>query len=120
MEMGSDEDRRSNEAPFVITDEIDPVVSYATDEGKVFDSRSALKAHYKEHGFEMTGGDHIKTEAQKRAEAAEYKAKRFEDIKKDVQITLNKTKWGMAPITEREKYICQQEERRYQQWKKSR
>jgi len=46
-------------APNVQDDTIPATVSHATDEGKVFTSRSALYAHYKKHGYECTGGDHF-------------------------------------------------------------
>jgi hypothetical protein len=40
-------------------DEIPPTESHATDEGKIFTSKSKLFQHYKEHGYECTGGDHL-------------------------------------------------------------
>ena len=42
-------------APAVHQDTIDPIVSHATNEGKIFDSRSKYEAHLKEHGFKING-----------------------------------------------------------------
>ena len=43
----------------VIQDTIEPTISYATKDKQVFTSRSALMAHYAEHGYKCTGGDHL-------------------------------------------------------------
>lgn len=100
-------------APNIISDDIEPTESLATDEGLVFTSKSALRAHYKQHGFEDTGGDHLLSEREHKANIQAFKDARKIEIRKEVEQQLNKLKWGMAPLTEKEKYICQQEERRY-------
>jgi len=100
----------------VLEDTIDPVVSHATDEGLVFDSRSKLNAHYKLNGYECTGGDHLTgssvTNHKHKADGAAIRATVSEELRKQ--------KWGMAPMTEKEKERCLREERTYQQYRKNR
>ncbi len=116
VERGGEEDMQSFHA--VHQDTMDPIVSMATDEGLVFTSRSAYKRHLKMHGFEVTGGSHILGEKEQRARIEAQKAKRRADIKHDIEVNLNKLKWGMIPLSEKEKHICQQEERAYREYKK--
>lgn len=97
-------------------DTIPPTVSHATDEGKVFTSRSALYAHYKEHGYECTGGAHLTGKG-----VADFKYETdVEGLRSDIAENLNKIKWGMAPISERERELCRMEERAYQEYKNRR
>ena len=111
-EVGSKDD------PLVIhyiqEDTIPPTESYATDERKIFTSRSALYRHYKEHGFECTGGSHLT--------GRDWTKHKYEvdraDLEKDIEISLNQLKWGSAPLTEKEKEACLREEREYQAYKK--
>ena len=99
---------------YVQDDTIPPTVSHATDEGRVFTSRAALYEHYKQHGFECTGGTHLTGKG-----CADWKYKSDPaDIRRDAEIALNKIKWGMAPISEREKEVCHQEERNYESYKR--
>lgn len=115
VEVGTADDPRC-ELHYVQDDTIPPTVSHATDEGKVFTSRSALYAHYKEHGYECTGGSH---HTGKGMMDWKYKADPV-DLRRDIEINLNKIKWGMAPISERERELCRIEERAYQQYKSQR
>jgi len=118
------------DAPFVQDDTIPPTMSHATDEGRIFESRSELEAHYRLHGFECTGGAHNTGRATgpkrkifdceaERARKAEWGMLKIDpDIRATVAEQLRKTKWGMAPITEREKERCTREERIYQDYLK--
>jgi len=85
----------------LVMDEIEPTESYATDERKIFTSRSKLMEHYKENGFECTGGDHIKG---KGMQDFKYPKTPREEINASVEKTLNQLKWGEAPLTEKERH----------------
>ena len=102
------------DAPMVVTDEIPPTVSHATDEGLVFTSLTKLFEHYKEHGFECTGGDHLtgKSWMDSRPKSDP------EDIRRDLAINLKAMKWGNLPLTEREKEICHREQMEWENYKK--
>lgn len=103
---------RPVDAPYVQDDTIPPTVSHATDEGRVFTSRAALYAHYKEHGFECTGGSHL---TGKSFTDFEYKSD-IEDVRADLYDTYNKLQWGMIPLTEKEKEGCLREARAYRDY----
>jgi hypothetical protein len=119
------------DAPFVQDDTIPPTESHATDERKIFDSRQKLFEHYKQHGFECTGGSHLKgrhagphnrkvfeSDAE-RARKAEWGMLKVDPTVRDtVAKEFNKTKWGMTPLTEREKERCSREEEIYQNYLK--
>jgi hypothetical protein len=119
------------EAPFVQDDTIPPTLSHATDEGLVFDSRSKLNEHYRQHGFECTGGDHLTgkmftgetgkvfdSEAE-RSRKAEWGMLNIDpEIRALALEARRKAKWGMAPLSEREKESCLREERIYQEYRK--
>lgn len=102
---------KESNAPFVQGDEIPPTESYASPEGLIFTSKSALRAHYKEHGFEDTGGSHIKSDRERQAALKELKKQHRADLETDVQMSINKLKYGMAPLTEKDKEICKREAR---------
>ena len=97
-----------NVAPYVQDDTIPDTESYATDEGKKFNSKSALMRHYKEHGYECTGGDHLTGSP---VQGRRYKANP-EEIRATVMEAERKIKWGMAPCTERDKERWRQENER--------
>ena len=100
------------ELHYVQGDEIEAVESMATDQREIFTSRSALKRHYKEHGYEMTGGDHITGKPIPAPKASR------EEIRISLLQAKQKLEWGMAPMNEKEKEICNQEERAYREYKK--
>lgn len=116
------------DAPYVQDDSIPPTVSHATDEGLVFTSRSKLYEHYRQHGFECTGGSHLTGKGirsdPRKFECAEERARKAawgmlkvdSDIRAEVAESLRKIKWGMAPLTDREKSICQKEQERYREY----
>lgn len=119
-------------APYVEDDTIPATVSHATDEGVVFTSRSKLYAHYKEHGFECTGGSHLTGKSfvegsGKKFESGEERTRKASwgmlkvdpEIRASVAESLRKLKWGMAPTNEREKEQCRKEQSQYQEYAKN-
>jgi len=98
-------------APTVITDEIDPVESYADFDRPVFTSKSALRRHYREKGFYETGGDHLdqKPTSEDPEAVAKYDREMIEAAYMDV-------KYNRVPFTEEEKELHKREKR---QWGKA-
>lgn len=94
------------DAPYINPDSIDPVESYATTEGKIFDSKSALRRHYAEHGYEE---GELKGEKQRAREIREFKVKMAEQRRADVAESLRKAKWNMAPLSAKERALCEKE-----------
>ena len=96
-------DKETNiaELHYVQQDTIDPIESQATDEGKVFDSASKLKEHYKEHGYEMTGGDHLTGEGLQDFKYPKTDRRQINDTIREKEAKLY---WGMEPLTEKERH----------------
>jgi hypothetical protein len=117
-------------APNVIDDTIPPTVSHATAEGLVFTSRSKLYAHYKQHGYECDGGAHnvgrdiaprrkVFVPEAERAQKAEWGMLKVDpEIRAAALEAQRRIKWGMAPLTEKEKERCHREERVYKDYLK--
>ena len=103
------------ESAYVNPDSMEPVESLATNEGKIFDSKSALRRHYAELGYEEGS---LKGEKERAREARDYKAKMAEERRSDVAEAIRRVRWGMAPLSERERAKCQEEKRTFQEWKK--
>jgi len=106
--------QKTDEAPFIQTDEIPPTESMATADREIFTSKRKLFDHYKAHGYECTGGDHLgrtppKPKKSTPRELKEMAEKAYYDIKYD-----------KIPIDERSKEICRNEERAYQEFLKRR
>ena len=80
--------------------------------GEVYTSKSALKAHYKAHGYEMTGGDHLG-----RKPPEPYKVD-MQELRDTVAKSLNDLRWGNVPVSEKERELCKREERNYQEYKR--
>lgn len=97
-------------APFVQQDTIEPIMSHATREGKVFESKSALRRHYKEHGFRETGGEDMK-DIHKRPleESQEYVDRTY---KRTIEECYHDVKNDRIEFTEEEKENHLREERR--------
>jgi len=92
-------------APYVHSDEIQPTMSHATSEGLMFESKSKLRAHYKQHGYEERGC------------APEYKLPERpkpdrEQIRRDVEKSYYDIKYDRVPISERERQVCREEQRK--------
>lgn len=99
-------------APSIQTDEMPPVETMADASGQVFTSRSRYKRHLKEHGMEITGGDHLTHQP------PEPHKSNFAEIREDALRAANQIKYGDFPFTEQEKEICLRELRAEQAWKR--
>lgn len=97
-------------APFIQPDTIPPTESMATANREIFDSKSRLMEHYKKHGYECTWGERPKG-------PKGYKPDK-EQIANDWREAERLAKWGMVPLSEKEKQRCIEEERAYEAWKK--
>jgi hypothetical protein len=106
------EAERKKELHFVQEDTIDPVVSHATAEGRVFDSRSKLMEHYKEHGYEVTGGDHLTGHGLNDGFNIGFDEAMTRDA---VEKAVMDIKYDKVPFTEREKEACRREQRKLEQ-----
>lgn len=97
-------------APTVIKDEIiGGIESPLT--GEKYYSRSQLMKHYKENGYEVTGGDHL-THRMPDPFKADYN-----EIREDVERALNDIRWGNVPISEHERQLILDEERQWENYK---
>ena len=96
-----DKETGAQEIHYIQQDSIDPVESHATDERKVFDSRSKLYNHYKEHGYEVTGGDHL---TGKGLQDFKYPKTDRNEINDTVRECKQRLDWGMEPLTEKERH----------------
>jgi hypothetical protein len=112
---------------------LEPIESMIT--GEKFDSMTRYKRHLDQHGYEITGGDHLqgravdedrtrfKTEHDRREHeraVAWGMALPDPDIYHTVREAERKIKWGMAPLSDKEKEICQRESRKIQDYKNRR
>lgn len=108
------EEEKDTNAPFVQQDTIEPTMSM-TGTDKVYESKSALRREYKELGFEEVG------EKPKPENCAPKKYKSdFAAIRETALKEAQKLKWGMAPLSEKERHerLCgSEEQRRYDAWK---
>lgn len=95
----------------VITDEIPPTESMATPFREIFTSKRKLFKHYREHGFIDTGGEQPKARPRPKAN--------FEEIREAALKAYHDIKNHRVPMTEWEKHICEQEQRKYQEYKKA-
>jgi hypothetical protein len=105
--------RKVSETAFVLPDEIPETESMATAEGKRFTSRSRLFEHYRQHGYECTGGDHLGV----RPEPPDPK-KQMEELRADAERAYFDIKYDRVQSTEYEKELCRQEENAFQAYKK--
>ncbi len=95
----------------VITDEIPPTESMATPFREIFTSKRKLFKHYRENGFIDTGGEQPKQRPRPRPN--------FEQIRDAALKAYHDIKNHRVPMTEWEKHICEQEQRKYQEYKKA-
>lgn len=96
---------RENLSAYVWDDTVEEFESHATGERKKFNSMSAYKRHLAEHGFEITGGDHL---TGRTVENTPWKPDK-EQLLATIAEEVRKNEWGMNPLTEKEKHRCQQE-----------
>lgn len=83
---------------YVATDEIPPTESHATHEGKIFTSKKKLFQHYKQHGFECTGGEHLTGRG-----LADYEPPKpnSREIRETVERSYHDLIWGRVPKPEK-------------------
>lgn len=96
----------------VITDEIPPTLSM-TGSDKTYTSKRKLRAEYRDLGFVETGGEQLRPKKIDREE-------RRRQIREDVEKANNLVKYGMAPLTDKEREQCLREDRSYLEFKKTR
>lgn len=82
------------DAPFVRKDEVDPFMNHAT--GKIETSMSTYRRNLKDAGYFEKGNDRMKYEAPTREE-------RMAEVRECVEESKRQIKWGMAPMTDRER-----------------
>lgn len=100
---------KSNQAHYVITDEIDPIESNASFDKPVFTSKSKLRRHYKAHGFKETGGDHL--QEKKSFKNQKDKEREIREEKELVEAAYMDVKYGRVPLSEQEKQQIEEEKR---------
>lgn len=98
-------------APFIQTDEIPETESLATNERRVFTSKKKLLDHYKENGCVVREKGMCDTPPPPRKAS-------LEEIRDDAARALNDLRWGNVPLSEREKEVCRQESRKFEEYKK--
>lgn len=102
------EARKLVPAPYVQQDTMEPVEHPVT--GELYDSKSRLRRTYKEMGLIEKGNYTRKTP---KVQAAD-----FDEIREEVQEAKRKLKWGMAPLTERERWVMEEEQRNTEEYRK--
>ena len=107
------EPKKIARAPMVMTDEMEPMESYATHEKRVFDSKSAYRRHLKEHGFKETGGEHLKDSMRVQTKTASDSERERAYDKEMVEKAYMDVKYGRVPFTEKEKQNHINEERKW-------
>jgi hypothetical protein len=88
-----------------VQDDLRELISPIT--GETIDSLSKYKRHIKEHGYEITGGEHFTGKG-----LGDFKAKDLineAEMQEVSRVELNKSRWGMMPSTEREKELWKEE-----------
>lgn len=103
---------RKLEIHHVQGDEMEPLRSHATPDGKVFTSKSAYRRHLKAAGFRETGGDHLKVDPAKLQREAEEEEER--QRREDIEKAYYDVKYGKVEFTERE---IEQHKREQREWK---
>lgn len=98
-------------APYVHQDTMEPIESMVNQDREMFDSKSAYRRHLKANGFVESYGQTFTPEKPdleaKRRELRDTIEKSYHDLKND-----------RVPLTEKEKELCKQEQRKYQDWVK--
>lgn len=110
--------------PEFINDELpEPVQSNATFEGKKFTSKSKLRQHYRDHGFQETGGTHLaEAERERRREqqpkSAAEKEKEEREDKELLEQAYMDVKYGRVEFSEKEKELHKKEAEKWgSKWK---
>lgn len=108
-------------APFVITDEIPPTESMVDESRAIFTSKAKLRGYMREYNARH-GTDYVETgdvREQPKPKPIDREARRRE-ILDDAARAANLVKYGMAPLTEREREQCLREDREYERYKRER
>lgn len=93
----------------LITDEMEPMESYADINKPVFTSKSAYRRHLRSKGYVETGGDHLN----ERPESQEVQDKRHEEeVRQDVERAYFDVKYDRIQFSDREKELHLREQRR--------
>lgn len=71
-------------------------------DGKIYDSKSALRAHYKRAGVIEKGNDHVYLKKEHWSETEEYQRK----LQEDSERAWYEVRDGMAPLTELDREQC--------------
>lgn len=102
---------KAHVAPYIQTDTIEPMRSHATYDSPTFESKSALRRHYKDHGFRETGcaPDVISKELCESQEAMDRENQRA--MKEDLEQAYYDAKYDRIEFTEAEKENHRREER---------
>lgn len=103
---------RKEESAAILTDEIEPTESMATADREIFTSRRKLFDHYKAHGYECTGGDHL---GRKPPELKRSTPRELKDMAEKAYMDI---KYDRIPIDERSKERCKTEERAFQEYQR--
>lgn len=96
-------------APGLILDTMEPLESMATPNREIFDSKSAYKRHLKEHGYVITGGEHIK-DANRRETQSEKEARHVRNLELTKEALMD-VKYGRIEFSEQQKETFKREER---------
>jgi len=93
--------RAENTAPAVIDDSIPGGIESMVD-GKIYDSKAALRAHYRRAGVVEKGNDHVYLKKEHWSETEEYQRRLEEDSVR----AWYEVRDGMAPLTELDREQC--------------
>ena len=99
---------RPIEVHFVHGDAMETMESWATLDKPKFDSKSRIRRHYKDLGFEETGGEHLK----EKPNIQEIERREREEAEEGVRQDYYDIKYDRVKFTEAEKELHRREERR--------
>lgn len=95
-----EEKKKENLSAYVQQDSIEPLESMV--DGKIYESKSALRAHYKQAGVIEKGNDRNTVPKVHWSQEREYQEK----LEEDAVRTWYAVRDGMAPLTELDKERC--------------
>lgn len=93
--------RQHAEAPFVVTDEMAPMLSHV--DRQIYTSKSRYKQAVKAAGYEITGG-----EVTVKVNPQEVARKREQDVRDAVTQAYYMVRDGNAPLSEQERAQCKE------------
>lgn len=110
----SDKKEKKKKKVLIQTDEIEPTVSHASFEGKIFTSKSALRRHYKENGYIETGGSHH-IDTMERRQTAKEREEEIRREREEFEKAYYDIKYNNVEFTEQEKEIFKREEEKWKE-----